>query len=104
MTPETAMKHADWLRERQRNEELTVLGSMLVVMDDEVRRLREERDLFSNAQLAAELRIVELRAMLARVEALPDYWRKTYDDNCDDCAIDLEAALKDEPKTVEAER
>jgi len=40
----------------------------LAVLQPEVRRLREERDMFSAAQEAAELRIVELRARIEQAE------------------------------------
>lgn len=69
----------------------------VLALQAEVRKLREERDLASNAQEAAELRIVELRAKLARVEALLDWAGQL------PLAV-LREALQDEPKTVEAER
>lgn len=49
----------------------------------------------SDAHEAAELRIVELRAIIARVEALPAKWlsEQTYRRE-GDCAAELEAALR----------
>jgi hypothetical protein len=67
---ELAEKHCEWLARLEPAIGLTVLGSMLMAMRDEVCRLREERDLFRTAGEAAELRIVELRAKLAQVDTV----------------------------------
>jgi hypothetical protein len=78
----------------------------------EVKRLREERELATSAHTATELRIVELRAKIERVEGTASVLReaatvigddaisdlaKACRDTLRQAADDIEAALKDGP-------
>jgi len=82
---------AGWIRDDQAE----------VVLAAEVRRLREYganfREGFEREELGAMAlreQVTFLSAKLARVEALPDSWKRRMDDECWQCIEELEEVLR----------